>query len=30
MIAYINEDRVALGMDPIDPYKEFWQSPDSR
>ena len=30
MIANINEDRVALGMDPIDPYKEFWQSPDSR
>jgi TolB-like protein len=30
MIANINEDRVALGMDPIDPYTEFWQSPDSR
>jgi TolB-like protein/lipoprotein NlpI len=25
MIENINEDRVALGLEPIDPYKEFWQ-----
>ena len=25
MIANINEDRVALGLDPVDPYMEFWQ-----
>ena len=25
MIANINEDRAALGLDPVDPYMEFWQ-----
>ena len=29
MVANINEDRAAMGMEAIDPYREFWQAPDS-
>ena len=29
MVANINEDRAAMGMEPIDPYREFWRAPDS-